>query len=171
MAKHDRHRLVERREGQRTEEEHGGEQNAADGDPLVEKARQFLEDGIGLAGNQPFQIVAERLQQFAGRHQPGQYDDAEDQQRNEGEQRVVGDGAGQQEAPMGLEISQYPQREGERVGENLDGGRALVPRHFPVGVELAPIRRQFGNRMPEPTIRTALAGGIPSLPSRSSSKT
>ena len=110
------------------------------------------------------------LQQFGRRHQLGEHDDAEDQQRNQGKQRVVGDGAGQQETPVGLEVLQHPQREGERVGENLDGGRMRVSRHFSVGFELSPVRRQFGNRIPEPTTRTTLAATFSSLPSCLSSK-
>ena len=45
----------------------------------------------------------------------------------EGKQR--GDGAGQQETPVGLEVLQHAQREGERIGEDLNGrGVAVKPR-------------------------------------------
>jgi len=133
MPEDDPHRLVHCRECDRAEEDQGAEHNGTDGDLLFKKARQFVEDCGGLAGHHPVQIAPEGVQQLVRRNQLGESDDAEDQERNEGNQCVVGDGAGQQQAAVGLKVLQYAQDEAERVGEGLNSGGVVAMRHLTGG--------------------------------------
>ena len=108
----DRHRVFQNRERERAEEDKGDEQNPADDVAMREEQRELLHDRPGLPGHDQLQIAAERCQQRCFVDEAGQPDQHEDQQRQDREQRVVGDRTGQQVPLVGAKAPDHPQRKG-----------------------------------------------------------
>ena len=65
MREDDRHRIFQHGKRKRAEEEHGEQQQPADDVAMRSKIGKLANDGFGLAGQQPFEVMRKGLQQFA----------------------------------------------------------------------------------------------------------
>ena len=111
MHENQRHRILQHREGERTEEDHRQQQHPADYRAMLEKIGQFLNQRIRLARHEPSQQMRERGQQHVLRHDPGQGDNDQYQQRYDRQQSVISDRAGEQQTLVGAECLERLQQE------------------------------------------------------------
>ena len=125
VVEDDRHRAFEHGEGQRAEEHHARQQHGAQHMTMRHEVLQLADDGARLPRHQPFEIAAQRLQQRVLRQRMRQHDHAQDEQRHDRQQRVVGHRAGQQHALVGAKRAQHALHEGPRVLQYLRGTRLL----------------------------------------------
>jgi len=119
-----RHRALQHREGQRAEEQHGRQQDPSDDVPVLQEIRKLDHDRMGLPRHDPFEVAAQGLQQLALVDQLREHDHREDQQWNDGQQRVIGDRSGQQQSLVGAETLQDAPGESARTGQNMGYLRA-----------------------------------------------
>jgi hypothetical protein len=117
-----RHRLLQDGKGQRAEEQHGAEQHQAERGAAVEEAGNVGQHGRRLARHQPFKVEAQGGDQFVRRNPVRQRQHRQNDHRHQGEQRVVGDGAGQQQPVVGGEAAQHGADEFERMRHQLAVG-------------------------------------------------
>ncbi|MNS91539.1 hypothetical protein D3C72_1256330 [compost metagenome] len=119
------HGVFQHGKRQGTEKQHGQQQQPADHAAVVEEMRDLGHDGFRLPGYQPFQVMAYGLQQFVLRDHVRQGHHHQHQQGHDGQQRVIRDGARQQQALIGAETLQHLQHEGQRVDEDVGTGVAV----------------------------------------------
>ena len=116
-----RHGVLQHREGQRAEEDHGHEQHPADDIAMFEKARELRDHRARLARHQPLHVARQRGEQFALVDDVRQRDDDEDEQRHHRQQRVVRHRPGEQQPLVGTKAAQHLQRKGEWVLGDVGG--------------------------------------------------
>jgi hypothetical protein len=118
------HGLLQHGEGQGAEEQHRSQQQPTDHIAMFDEVAQLGDHRLGLAGHDPFQVAAEGGEQLALFDQVGQHDHRQDEERHDRQQRVIGDGARQQQALVGLEALEHAPREGPGMRDDVGGRRA-----------------------------------------------
>ena len=126
------HGVFEHREGQRTEEQHGERQHPGDDGPVVEEVRDLGDDRARLARRQQLEIAAQGVQQFGLVDEVRQHHHDQHQEGHDGQQRVVGDGAGQQQALVGAEALEDLEGEGQRMRQDVAVGAVIEQARAPV---------------------------------------
>ena len=97
----------------------GTEQDNADRDAMADEARDIGQHGGGLTGYQPFEVALQGGEQFCLVDPVRQAEDEQNDHRQQREQRVIGDCAGQQQALVLAEIAQHGQGEAQRMEDQL----------------------------------------------------
>ena len=88
---------------------------------MIEEGAQLVHERARPTGHDKLQVRAERHQQPLGVDDVGQHDHHQDEQRHEGEQRVVGDGPREEQSLVGAKGLEHAQAEGDRMLEDLSG--------------------------------------------------
>ena len=131
VMKDHRHCAFENAEGQRAEENDRDQQHRAHHVAVVEKVRQLRDDGLRLAGQQPFEVPADGAQQFGLFDDMRHRDHAHDQQRHDGEQRVVRHRAREQQALVRAKSLERIPHESEGMAQQRSGVVQSVGRRHP----------------------------------------
>jgi hypothetical protein len=111
-------------ERQRAEEQQGRQQHPADDIAVAHEVGQLTDDGLGLSGQQPLQIAADRGQQLGLIDDMRQRDHDQHEKRHDRQQGVVRHRTGQQQALIGTKRFQRAQRKPTWMGQDMSGLRA-----------------------------------------------
>ena len=103
MGEDDAHRLFQPGKGQRTEEQQAAHEQETDAEPVAQEGIDIGQHGPATGWAPAIPGSAEHGEQLRLADQVRQREDAENEQRHDGEQRVVGHRAGQQQALVGHE--------------------------------------------------------------------
>ena len=127
-----RHRALQRAERERAEHEQRDEQDAADRHAVGEERCERRHHGVAGRGRDQFDVAIQRRQELVAAHDEGQREHEQDQQRDDRQQRVVGDRAGEQQPLVAAELAQHLAREGDGVPCDREPGmRTHVPNLMP----------------------------------------
>ena len=123
MQENHRDRALQHLEAKRAEEQHRDEQHPADHLAVLEEPPQLRHHRLAFARHHVFQCLAQRCQEHVLVDHPRQRDNHEDEQRRDGEQRIVRDCAGEEQTLVCLEGFEDLKGEGDWVLEDVDGAR------------------------------------------------
>src|ERR1019366_9566599 len=121
MHENDGHRIFQGRESERAEKYHCRQQHPAHDSTMVQKAGQFCDDGPGLSRDQQLKKPSQRSEQRALVDDCRQCNQYEDQQRYDGQQGVVGNGAREQQRLVRAEGSQDAQSKRSWMRHHVHG--------------------------------------------------
>ena len=124
VVEDDRHRVLQDREGERAEEQQRDDEHPADDVAMLDEQRELVHDQVGLARHDELEVAGDRGQQLRFPDDMGQHDQEEDQQRQDRQQRVVGDRAREQVTLVGAKAAQNPQRKGDGMLQDNRCARA-----------------------------------------------
>jgi hypothetical protein len=113
MVEDERHRVLEDGERHRAEEQQRCQPDAADDVSMLDEGADLLGDGRCLARQEELQVDGDRVDEKALVDDVRQGHEQQGEERDEGQEGVVGDGSGQEQAPVPPEVAEKAPDEGE----------------------------------------------------------
>ena len=157
-----RHGVLQDRERERAEEQHGHEQKAAHHLAVGQKNPQFRDQGVRLTRDNKPEILLQGEQELVLAEEVREHDQDQDQQGHKREQGVVGDGPREQDALVGPKAFEHSKRERAGALEHPGGSPTEVPhrknRYEGSGQRAGAVSSDAAAEPRTPPHRIALAG-------------